>query len=1326
MLKRLPFFLIILSFGIFLVPALVLAKTTTVDLAVSASSSYTYDNTKIEFSGGTARLKETSSWYNIAWGFRDAITVTNFSGAALTNYPVKISLTTTSLNFWSKVESTGASIRFTSSDGTTLISHFTQDFDFTGNTSTIWVKVPSIAANSSTTIYLYYTNSTASDVSSDDAVFGQTEDFASGSIDTSKWVVLDTYGVFSISSGTLSAAAYEGSGVWHAMYVTSSYAIDRSAGMIFEVDFTTFNVANKDQNVRFGLKNTTYDTNPILMANMPYSMAFGGPYGGSYNISVCENGNTCTNVTTFSANTSYSARIVVYPGGGADYFIKGGAFTDWTFLGRTSYTYTGSLVAGFSKQEAQYTIDNIRVRKLSVGSGVISDVFPRYGSGYVFTTTTAPTWEDTSAVGEPVVMYENSMFKMWYTSSSSLGYATSSDGITWARYVGNPVFGPSGVAGTFDKVAANRVEVIKDGSIYYMYYNGFETSMSGAGKIGLATSSDGITWNRYSGNPILSPGTGWDNFSLYNTAVVKVGSIWYMLYEGKGTGAGDTTQIIGLATSTDGINWTKYSGNPIIRKGFPYGSNYAAAPNLIYNNGKFYTWLMGNDVRSKFFLERAESTDAINWNFYDTPDLYPKNSYEYISVSDASNPIEVGGSTYMYYNGGNQAGVGAVALLKYNGTLSNLLTVSSSYKDATKLLVSTSSLYSTTYPTLIGPGVAYDKITAFNATSTGGGSVTFQISNNGSSWYYWNGSAWASASNSSQSNSSTLINTNITAFSNAYPSGTFYWKAFLVSDGTQTSSLSNLSFVTNLFPTVTIDTISGTKRASVTVNYNIIDPDQDTTNFSQTATSGIEYSLNGSTWSDATASTTGDGLTGLSSTSSPGQAHTFVWDTITDASTTESNTVYLRFRPNDGSDFATSWTTSSIFSLDNVAPSSVSAPTFGTISTTSIEVVKPSAVTDGGTLTYWQLRRDSSTLGSLIATSTTSTTVTSLSPNTQYTFEARFSDLASNTSTFSATSALYTAANVPSLLSATVDGSGTQVALSWNGDATDYYVENTTANTNSNWQTSTQKTFSSLACNTTYVFRVKGRNGDQVNTSWSSEVSARTNQCSGVALPAFTPAAPMSSLAVTLNNQQTTVSSSSVTLAVSAQNAKWMAVANDSSFAGISWEPYNATKDWKLLPGDGQKTVYIKFRSAEGAVSEAYKLNLTLKESNNKPVQTTTTITASKEIVKNNDLNLNIKNQDQYTAGSLLQLSYQYTNDTKKTTKIRVTRELLNSQNKVLKRAYGQATLKPGKSFTNNTKEKLPTTLKDGDYSVRVRVYEQKTGKLIMQDLQLLKVIKKK
>jgi predicted GH43/DUF377 family glycosyl hydrolase len=1331
MFKRLSFFLFFLSVGIFLVPALTFAKTTTADLGVSASSSYTYDNTKIEFSGGVARLKTDSTWLNSSWGWRQAITVTNPTIFNNTSTEIQIDLTNSNSDFWNHIESNGRSLRFTSNDGSTLLNHYVESFDYSGQTSTVYVSVPSISRQTTTTIYMYFGNTAATDLSSATNTFYFDETFTGASIDTSKYTIIDANNVFSQNGTQLVGAAYEGGSSWHSLYAsTTLYTVSPSSGLVFEADFTTTNVANKDQNLLIGFKNNSVESVSTFFSSMKYDVYINGGYSaGCSNYSIRYNSdgtNTTDSGYDIACDTTYRVRIVVYPSNGADYFIRGGAFTSWTYLGHSTLNYSDPMVFAIIKQEGQATIDNVRIRHSTITATSESRSFPRY----------AGPLSSAANFSEPAVIYENGMFKMWYSTTAtpfSIGYATSSDGINWSG--GSIVLSSSGVNGTFDKSVASRPEVIKDTGIYYLYYNGFETDQSGVGKIGLATSSDGINWNRYSGNPILATSTGsdWESNSLYNSAVVKVGSVWYMLYEGRGA----TTNRLGLATSSDGITWTKYASNPVITNGLAgYAANYAAAPNLIYQNGKFYTWFLYNQGDGTYRMARAYSSDAINWTRYNVPELSPEEAWEYISVSDPSAPLEVNGSVYMYYMGGNQNGIGNMALLKYNGTLSSLVSSSTPFLFSSTTVPfqefsassgSTSTQYSTTHPTLVGPGVAYDKVTAFNATSTGLGSVNFQISNNGSSWYYWNDTAWASASNSSQSNSSTVINTNITTFSDAYPSGTFYWKAFFVSDGTQSSSLSNLSFVTNLLPTVTVDTISGTKKSSVTFNYNLIDPDQDITNLSQTVTSGVEYSLNGTTWSDATASTTGDGLTGLSSTSSPGQAHTFVWDSTTDASTTESNTVYMRFRPNDGSDFATSWTTSSVFSLDNVAPSGVGAPTFGTISTTSIEVVKPATVTDGGTLTYWQVRRDSSTLGSIIATSTTSTTVTGLSSNTQYTFDARFSDLASNTSTFSATSALYTAANIPTLLSATVSvGSGAQIALSWTGDATDYYVENTTANTNSGWQISNEKIFSNLTCNTTYVFRVKGRNGDQVDTSWSSNVSATTLQCGNVVLPSFSPVMPINSLAVTLNNQQTVVTSSAVTLLASVQNAKQIAVSNYPNFADASWEEYSAIKDWKLLPGSGQKIVYVKFRSAEGAVSDVYKLNLTLNETVNKSAPIVTNTTTSKEIVKNdNNLNLKIKNSNQYTAGSLLQLSYQYTNETKTTVKIRVMREVVNNQNKVIKRAYGRATLKPGKSFTNNTKERLPTNLKVGDYFVRVRVYEQGSGIVIGKDDQSIKIIKR-
>lgn len=1407
------FFLLILStfLGVFLFANSVLAKTNTADLGASASSSYTYDNTKIEFSGGTVRLKATTNWYNNSWGYRDRLTITNDGGGDLTNYQVPINLTSTSVDFWSHIESSGDSIRFTDSDGTTLLNHYVESFNYSAQTSSLWVKIPSLLARSTTTIYLYYGNSGASSVSDSNSVFERSEEFTT-SIDANKWATVGAQSVYSVSSSQLLADANAGhDNVWDGMYMKTAYSVTSTQGLVFETDLNTFNVANRDQNIIIGLKNTSTESVATFYGNMPYSFYLGG---GNL-VSSCSNGLTScvTSNIGLQTNTDYKLRIIVYPAGGADYFIKGGLYLNWTFINRTSYTYTGQMVMALTKQEAKYTIDNMRIRKITMNSSETSNFFPRYSTTTpVFTSTTPGNWEGGAPVAEMDVMYEDGIFKMWYSASTSIGYATSTNGITWTRYSGNPVFSPSGVLSTFDKTYANRQFIYKDGGIYYMYYNGFETNQSGTGKIGLATSSDGITWNRYSSNPVLSPGAGWEDFSLYNTAVVKVGSIWYMLYEGKGNAAGDNTQIIGLATSTNGINWNKYTSNPIIRKGFAYSTNYAAAPNLIYNNGKFYIWIMDSDHRGRWSLIRSQSTDAINWSFADTKEIYPQYGWEYTSISDASNPIEVSGSVYMYYITGNQVGLsGGIGLMKYTGTLNSLLNSSTPFTDATQTLSATSSLYSTTRPSLTSPGIAYDKITAFNATSTGSGSVVYQISNNGSTWYYWNGTTWASASNSSQSNSSTVINTNITAFSNAYPSGTFYWKAFFVSDGTQSSSLSNLSSVTNILPTITIDTISGYKTTSTTVNYRVIDPDQDTVNFSQTATSGVEYSLNGSTWQDATASTTGDGLTGLSSTSSPGQAHTFVWDTITDASTTESNTVYLRFRANDGLDFGSSWTTSSLFGVDNVAPSGVGAPTFGTIASTSIEVVKPSVVTESGSgLNQWQVRRDATTTESAISTSTNSLTVNNLTPNTAYSFDVRFTDMVTNTSAFGASTTQYTnaalpvspvisslststlsiswgannnptstvyqisavgftsvtttattsaitgltpntsytftvkarnqdtsynagmaalvtttLANVPLSVVASVE-SQSQITISWSGDATNYYVENITASTSSDWQSSTQKTFSNLVCDTRYIFRVKGRNSGQVNTDWSSEVGAKTPGC-GSLVSVASPSIPVFASAVTLSNQQTVTDSSSVILSVSAQNAKQMAISNDPGFVGISWESYNNTKKWNLLPGSGQKTIYVKFRSAEGGVSGIYKFNLLLSEQNSKPVQNTALSQGPviQESVKSN-LNLNIKNPDQYKAGAILQLSYQYTNASKNTAKIKVTRELLDSKNKVIKLSNGKATLKPGRSFTNNTKEKLPTNLKVGNYSVRVRIYNQQTGKLIAQDLQSLKVIKKK
>ena len=105
-------------------------------------------------------------WYDSGWSYRKEVTIDNTSNSNnLTDYQVKVTLNSTNFDF-SKAKSDGADIRFTDDDGTTLLNHWIEKWDASGEEAILWVKVPSIPASSNKTIYLYYGNSNASSTSS--------------------------------------------------------------------------------------------------------------------------------------------------------------------------------------------------------------------------------------------------------------------------------------------------------------------------------------------------------------------------------------------------------------------------------------------------------------------------------------------------------------------------------------------------------------------------------------------------------------------------------------------------------------------------------------------------------------------------------------------------------------------------------------------------------------------------------------------------------------------------------------------------------------------------------------------------------------------------------------------------------------------------------------------------------------------------------------------------------------------------------------------------------------------------------------------------------
>jgi hypothetical protein len=121
---------------------------------------------------------------------------------------------------------------------------------------------------------------------------------------------------------------------------------------------------------------------------------------------------------------------------------------------------------------------------------------------------------------------------------------------------------PKGTGTDWDRYTKHSY-TLKVNSTYYMYYPGGTSGWKYC-HIGVATSDDGINWKKYSGNPILSPraSSGDSDRSYSNPYVYYERGSWYMYYS---TWRGDGTGWdICMATSDDGFNWTKNSSNPVI------------------------------------------------------------------------------------------------------------------------------------------------------------------------------------------------------------------------------------------------------------------------------------------------------------------------------------------------------------------------------------------------------------------------------------------------------------------------------------------------------------------------------------------------------------------------------------------------------------------------------------------------------------------------------------------------------------------------------------------------------------------------------------------
>jgi len=118
------------------------------------------------------------------WNDRKPVTINNL-GDALSDYQVLVTLNSSNFDY-SKANPDGSDIRFVDGDNTIALNYWIEEWNAAGD-SRIWVAVPSVDGSGSTTIYMYYGNSGASDASDGDATFEFFDDFLGTSLDKNKW-----------------------------------------------------------------------------------------------------------------------------------------------------------------------------------------------------------------------------------------------------------------------------------------------------------------------------------------------------------------------------------------------------------------------------------------------------------------------------------------------------------------------------------------------------------------------------------------------------------------------------------------------------------------------------------------------------------------------------------------------------------------------------------------------------------------------------------------------------------------------------------------------------------------------------------------------------------------------------------------------------------------------------------------------------------------------------------------------------------------------------------------------------------------------------------
>lgn len=225
-----------------------------------------------------------------------------------------------------------------------------------------------------------------------------------------------------------------------------------------------------------------------------------------------------------------------------------------------------------------------------------------------------------------------------FNGCSSEGWQLSS----FQKYDGNPIITPRG--DSWEAKDVFNPTAWSDGSTVYMLYRAEDSTgigeWNGTSRIGLATSTDGIKFERQE-DPVLEPSEPWElPGGVEDPRVVKIDDTFYLTY----TAYDGNTARLALATSPDLKKWEKHG---LVFPDSSWTKAGAILPHKV--NGKW--WMYFGDTN----IWAAHSENLLTWTAIEEPVLKPREGYfDSRLVEPGPQPLMTNSGILLMYNGANQ------------------------------------------------------------------------------------------------------------------------------------------------------------------------------------------------------------------------------------------------------------------------------------------------------------------------------------------------------------------------------------------------------------------------------------------------------------------------------------------------------------------------------------------------------------------------------------------------------------------------------------------------------------------------------------------------